>query len=86
MSKNDIAKFIAESKVNEQPTIAEFKEAVKSAYKDRARQVYFIWKKLKELYPEETTGTPPDRRKPTTPDSSASSQFLPFRQSNRTDR
>lgn len=52
MSKNDIAKFIAESKVNEQPTIAEFKEAVKSAYKDRARQVYFIWKKLKELYPE----------------------------------
>ena len=52
MSKADIDKFMQESKVNEQPTIAEFKEAVKSAYKDRTRQVYFIWRKLKELYPE----------------------------------
>lgn len=52
MSKAEIDKFMQESKVSEQPTIAEFKEAVKSAYKDRTRQVYFIWRKLKELYPE----------------------------------
>lgn len=30
----------------------EFHQAVKSAYKDRSTQIYFIWKKLKELYPE----------------------------------
>ena len=30
----------------------EFHAAIKSAYKDRSTQIYFIWKKLKELYPE----------------------------------
>lgn len=30
----------------------EFHQAVKGAYKDRSAQIYFIWKKLKELYPE----------------------------------
>ncbi len=52
MSKQEIQNFINNSRVNEPATVEEFKDAVKSAYKDRTRQVYFIWKKLKELYPE----------------------------------
>lgn len=52
MSKKEIESFLAESKINESATVEEFKEAVKGAYKDRTRQVYFIWKKIKELYPE----------------------------------
>jgi hypothetical protein len=30
----------------------EFRREVRNAYMDRTRQVYFIWKKLKETYPE----------------------------------
>ena len=30
----------------------EFRREVRNAYMDRTRQIYFIWKKLKELYPE----------------------------------
>ncbi len=52
MSKEEIKAFMEDMKVNQQPTVEEFHQAVKSAYKDRATQVYFIWKKLKELYPE----------------------------------
>lgn len=37
----------------DQPVSAEeFHQSIKSAYKDRSTQIYFIWKKLKELYPE----------------------------------
>ena len=30
----------------------EFRQAVRNAYMDRTRQVYFIWRKLKQLHPE----------------------------------
>ncbi len=30
----------------------DFHTALKGAYKDRSTQIYFIWKKMKELYPE----------------------------------
>lgn len=52
MSQAEIKNFIRESKINQPATVAEFKEAVKNAYKDRTRQIYFIWRKLKELYPD----------------------------------
>lgn len=52
MSKAEIDKFMAASKVNEPATVEEFKTAVKEAYKDRTRQIYFIWRKLKQLYPD----------------------------------
>lgn len=52
MSKAEIDNFMKETKVNEPATVEEFKTAVKEAYKDRTRQIYFIWRKLKELYPE----------------------------------
>ena len=52
MSAEEIKDFIAQSKIDQPATVEEFHQAVKDAYKDRTRQVYFIWKKLKELYPE----------------------------------
>lgn len=52
MSKEEIKKFIDASGINEPASVEELKKAVKDAYKDRTRQIYFIWKKLKELYPE----------------------------------
>lgn len=52
MSKEEIDRFIADSRINQPATVEEFKQAVKEAYKDRSRQIYFIWRKLKELYPD----------------------------------
>ena len=52
MSTEEIKKFMEDSRIDQPATPEEFKAAVKSAYKDRTRQVYFIWRKLKELYPE----------------------------------
>ncbi len=52
MSKAEIDNFMKETKVNEPATVEEFKTAIKEAYKDRTRQIYFIWRKLTELYPE----------------------------------
>lgn len=52
MSKQEIKEFMEVSGIDKAATPEEFKEAVKGAYKDRTRQVYFIWRKLKELYPE----------------------------------
>lgn len=52
MSKQEIEQFLQEARLEQAATPEEFKEAVKSAYKDRSRQIYFIWRKLKELYPE----------------------------------
>lgn len=52
MSKEEIDKFMKESRIDEPATVEEFTQAVLDAYKDRTRQVYFIWRKLKELYPE----------------------------------
>jgi hypothetical protein len=52
MSKKDIDEFMDELKLDQPISIEEFKTAIKEAYKDRSRQIYFIWRKLKELYPE----------------------------------
>jgi hypothetical protein len=50
--QKDIKEFVDGLKLEEKVSPEDFYQAVKSAYKDRTRQVYFIWKKLKELYPE----------------------------------
>lgn len=52
MSKEEITQFLQDMQVEEPASKEEFYQAVKAAYKDRATQIYFIWKKLKELYPE----------------------------------
>ena len=52
MSQKKIDEFMESLKLDQPVSIEEFKAAVKEAYKDRTRQIYFIWKKLKELYPE----------------------------------
>ena len=52
MSKQDIKDFVDSMRFGEMITQEEFKAAVKGAYMDRARQVWFIYKKIKELYPE----------------------------------
>lgn len=52
MSNKEAKEFFESLKLNQNPTNEEFYEAVLSAYMDRTRQVYFIWKKIKELYPD----------------------------------
>ncbi len=52
MSQKEIKDFMETSRVDKPASPEEFREAVLGAYKDRTRQVYFIWKKLKELYPK----------------------------------
>ena len=47
-----IREYMESLRLEEPVSPEEFHQAVKSAYKDRSAQVYFIWKKLKELYPE----------------------------------
>ena len=47
--QKDIKDFVNGLKLEENVSPEDFYQAVKSAYKDRTRQVYFIWKKLKEL-------------------------------------
>jgi hypothetical protein len=51
--KELIDKFLHEDlKVDEAPTREEFHDALLSAYMDRSTQIFFIWKKLQELYPD----------------------------------
>ena len=52
MSKADIDAFTGGMHFGENITQEEFKNAMMGAYMDRARQVWFIYKKMKELYPE----------------------------------
>ncbi|MCI8549700.1 MAG: L-2-amino-thiazoline-4-carboxylic acid hydrolase [Lachnospiraceae bacterium] len=52
MSQKDIDNFVAKMDFDTPISQEDFKSAVKSAYMDRARQVWFIYKKIKELYPE----------------------------------
>ena len=52
MSQEKIKEFIDSMHFDQDVSIEEFHQAVKSAYKDRSTQIYFIWKALKELYPE----------------------------------
>lgn len=49
---NEVKDFVESLKLEESVSIDEFHQAVKSAYMDRTTQIYFIWRKLKELYPE----------------------------------
>lgn len=49
---NEVKEFVDSLKLDESVSIEDFRKAIKSAYMDRTTQVYFIWKKLKELYPE----------------------------------
>lgn len=50
--KNEVKEFVDDLKLDEPVTTEEFHKALKAAYMDRSTQVYFIWNKLKELYPE----------------------------------
>ena len=52
MSDKDIKDFVDELGLEAPVSPEEFKRVVKSAYMDRSRQIYFIWKKIQELYPE----------------------------------
>ncbi len=52
MSKKDITEFTDSLNFGKPISQEEFKAAIKSAYMDRSRQVWFIYKKLQELYPE----------------------------------
>lgn len=50
--KQRIKEYMESLKLDQPVSAEEFHQTVKSAYKDRSTQIYFIWKKLKELYPE----------------------------------
>lgn len=52
MSQKKIKEFVDAMHLDQDVSIQEFHQAVKAAYKDRSTQIYFIWKALKELYPE----------------------------------
>ncbi len=52
MSKQDIKEFVDACNFDKPVSIEEFKAALKNAYADRGRQIWFIYKKLKQLYPE----------------------------------
>ena len=52
MGKNDIQEFTDGMHFGELVSEEELKQIVRSAYMDRCRQVWFIYRKMKELYPE----------------------------------
>jgi len=52
MSKQEIQNYVDSLRLDESVSREEFQAALKSAYMDRSRQVWFIYKKIKELYPE----------------------------------
>ena len=47
-----IKRFVDEMALDKNIPPEEFHKSVKEAYKDRTRQVYFIWQAIKELYPD----------------------------------
>jgi len=51
-SGNRVQQFEAAIGKGKDASFEEFRREVRNAYMDRTRQVYFIWKKLKEIYPE----------------------------------
>ena len=51
MSRADIDAFTGAMHFGEMVSEDEYKQALLSAYMDRARQVWFIYRKMKELYP-----------------------------------
>ena len=52
MSNKDIKSFTDSLNFDKPISQEEFKATLKSAYMDRSRQVWFIYKKLQELYPD----------------------------------
>jgi len=52
MSKKDINDFTDSLNFGKPISQEEFKAAIKSSYMDRSRQVWFIYMKLQELYPD----------------------------------
>lgn len=51
-SERRIKEYMDSLRLEEPVSAEEFHKAIKGAYKDRSAQIYFIWKKLKEFYPE----------------------------------
>ena len=51
-SEKKIAEFEEKIGKGRDASFEEFRREVRNAYMDRTRQVYFIWKKLQELYPD----------------------------------
>jgi len=49
---NRVEQFEAAIGKGKDASFEEFRREVRNAYMDRTRQVYFIWKKLKETHPE----------------------------------
>ena len=52
MSKADIDSFVGSMHFGEAISQEELKQIVRSAYMDRSRQIWFIYKKLQQLYPD----------------------------------
>ena len=52
MSREDIDSFTGSMHFGEPVPEEEFEKAVTSAYMDRSRQIWFIYRKIKELYPD----------------------------------
>ena len=52
MSNADIREFTDGMHFGEDVSEEEFRQAVASAYMDRGRQIWFIYQKMKQLYPE----------------------------------
>jgi hypothetical protein len=51
MDTRAIYEFVDAMKFDKPISPEDFKIALKEAYKDRSRQIYFIWRKIKQLYP-----------------------------------
>lgn len=52
MSQQEIKEFMKQFELGDTVPTQYFEDCLRSAYKDRSTQIYFIWKKLQELYPE----------------------------------
>jgi hypothetical protein len=50
--KERIEEFVDTLRLDKTVSPEEFYRSVKNAYQNRTRQVYFIWKAIKELYPD----------------------------------
>lgn len=50
--KKKIDAFVEGLQLEKDVSPEDFSQAMLAAYQDRTRQVYFIWRKLKEMYPE----------------------------------
>jgi len=51
-SQDRIEEFLKTLNMDQELSPADFDRAIKSAYQDRTRQVFFIWKAIKDLHPD----------------------------------